>query len=406
MDKQTQEQTPEQAQQHRQQRRHDIDALRALAFGAVMVFHLGMAYVAGWAWHLKSEYAVDWLQWPMRALSLFRLDLVFLISGLSLSFLTGSTNTGCTNPARARWGVLRQRTLRLLLPLAFGMAVVVPYQPYAQGLANGLVQPGFGAFLLRYYSGGPWPPGAFDGWQFGVTWNHLWYLAYLWLYTAVLLLALPLLQSTWGQRLRARFCALSGWRLMVLPALPLMAYSLTLWPWFKPTHDLLHDAWLHAVYFSLFLYGWWLGLDARLWQTLLHSRQRALVLALGLFVLYVSLLVWAQGTVAGAPMAARLVADLTLWAAVLALLGYAYRYLNAPWPWLAWARETVYPWYVLHQTLLIVALSYVAPLRLGAGLEPLVVLSFTVLGCWALSDGLIRRWRWLRPLFGLAARPR
>ena len=34
-------------------RRHDIDALRALAFALVIVYHLGMYYVAGWHWHLK-----------------------------------------------------------------------------------------------------------------------------------------------------------------------------------------------------------------------------------------------------------------------------------------------------------------------------------------------------------------
>ncbi|MCT7061858.1 hypothetical protein M1189_22835, partial [Salmonella enterica subsp. enterica serovar Oranienburg] len=87
-----------------------------------------------------------------------------------------------------------KRTARLMLPLLFGMAVVVPIQPYVQGVANGLVQPGFGHFLLRYYTGGPWPAGAFDGWQFGVTWNHLWYLPYVWIYTLALIALLPALE--------------------------------------------------------------------------------------------------------------------------------------------------------------------------------------------------------------------
>ena len=29
-------------------RRHDIDALRALAFALLILYHLGMLYVAGW----------------------------------------------------------------------------------------------------------------------------------------------------------------------------------------------------------------------------------------------------------------------------------------------------------------------------------------------------------------------
>ena len=38
-------------------RRHDIDALRALAFGLVILYHVAMYYVAGWHWHLKSPHA-------------------------------------------------------------------------------------------------------------------------------------------------------------------------------------------------------------------------------------------------------------------------------------------------------------------------------------------------------------
>src|SRR5258706_982335 len=99
-------------------RRHDIDALRALAFALVILYHGDMYYVAGWDWHLKSPHAAEWLQTPMRALNLWRMDLVFLVSGLAVGLLRrGQT------PDR----LLGQRSLRLLLPLAFGMAVVVPF---------------------------------------------------------------------------------------------------------------------------------------------------------------------------------------------------------------------------------------------------------------------------------------
>ena len=68
-------------------RRHDIDALRALAFALVILYHVAMYYVAGWHWHIKSPHAAEWLQWPMRALNLWRMDLVFLVSGVALAFL-------------------------------------------------------------------------------------------------------------------------------------------------------------------------------------------------------------------------------------------------------------------------------------------------------------------------------
>jgi peptidoglycan/LPS O-acetylase OafA/YrhL len=93
-----------------------------------------------------------------------------------------------------------------------------------------------------------------------------------------------------------------------------------------------------------------------------------------------------------------------LWTALAAILGLAHRHLDRPWPWLSWANESVYPWYVLHQTLIVAAAFLFARWQLGPVLEPGLLLAFTVLGCWALTDGLIRRVPWLRPLFGLKAK--
>ena len=376
-------------------RRHDIDALRALAFALLILYHVGMYYVAGWDWHLKSPHAATWLQVPMRAVNLWRMDLVFLISGLSLGLLLHGRS------ARA---LLGQRSARLLLPLVFGMAVIVPFQPYAEMLAKGLIAPGFGAFLQRYYAGGPWPAGAFAGSDVGLTWNHLWYLPYLWLYSTVFLLLQPLLASGPGRRLQAAFIGLRGARLLVLPLLPLMAASLLLWPHFPPTHDLVGDAWLHAVYFTLFLYGCWSGVDAYLWAELRRLRWVALGLAAGLLVLHFTL----RSFVAPAdPLLlrwpVRLAGDAYTWAAIVAILGWAHHALNRPWPWLAWANTSVYPWYLLHQSLIIVLVFWLAPLQLGPGLEALLVVGGTVLGCWALT-ALAARIDGLRPCFGLGRR--
>ena len=378
------------------QRRHDIDALRALAFGLVILYHVGMYYVADWQWHLKSPHAAAWLQWPMRALNLWRLDLLFVVSGIAIGFLYRGHGAGA---------LFRQRSTRLLVPLLFGMAVIVPFQPYAQGVANGLVEPGFGRFLARYFTGGPWPAGAFDGWKEGVTWNHLWYLAYLWVYTALLGLLLPLLDSAPGRRLRQAFTSLRGAALLLVPAVPLLLYSLSLWPRLPPTHDLLHDGWLHAVYFTLFLYGYWIGLDAGFWAEARRLRWQSLATALAVLALWSTLLGVGLGQAAPGRQLLRLVADIYLWSAIVAVLGWAHHKLNRPWPWLAWANESVYPWYVLHQTVIIVLIAWLAPLQSGPVVEPLLLVAGTVLGCWGIT-ALVRRSDWLRPLFGLKPRAR
>src|SRR3989344_6148972 len=84
-------------------RRHDIDALRALAFALVILYHVAMYYVADWHWHLKSPYAVEWLQAPMRALNLWRMDLVLLVSGLAFGLVRrGQSGAGAGARGRPR----------------------------------------------------------------------------------------------------------------------------------------------------------------------------------------------------------------------------------------------------------------------------------------------------------------
>lgn len=377
-------------------RRHDIDAMRALAFALVILYHLGMYYVADWPWHLKSAHTAQWLQWPMRLLNPWRMDLVFLLSGVSLALLVrGRTPTE----------LLRARATRLMLPLAFGMAVVVPYQAYAQGVANGLVAPGFGAFLLRYLGpGAPWPPGAFGGSEFGITWNHLWYLPYLFVYTAVVVLALPWLRRGGGRRLRAAVCSLRGGWLLLVPALPLMAYAHGLAPRFPATHDLLHDGYLHARYFTVFALGCCLGPDAGLWSELARLRRVALLAALASALAVVAWRLDAFGD--ASRLLGSVLRGLYPWTTMVAVLGLGHAHLNRPWRWLGWANESVYPWYVLHQTLIIVAAAWLAPWALGPVAEPALLLAATVGGCWLMNDLLIRRLRGLRPLFGLPASPK
>ena len=372
------------------QRRHDIDALRALAFALLILYHWCMLYVGGedWDWHLKSSYLGEWLQVPMLFVNRWRMDLIFLISGLSVHFLLRDTRPG---------RFIAQRSWRLLLPLTFGCLVVVPVQPYVQGIAHGAVEPGYLHFLADYFGGRQWPRDAFDGWEHGFTWNHLWYLIYLWCYTMVFAALRPILR-----RLPNPFARLRGAWLLVLPALPLVLWTLTLQPLFDETGDLIHDWYRHAIYFTVFLYGWWLGADNGVWDELVRLRRHALASALLLVSTYMAM-------VFGLPddlpewvlVVGRTLRNLYIWMALCAILGWGKACLNRPFRWLAWANEAVYPWYVLHQSLILLLAYWLLPLHLGPVLEPLLVLAGTVAGCALLHEFVIRRVRWLRPCFGL-----
>ncbi|MCC7597604.1 acyltransferase family protein [Janthinobacterium sp. FW305-129] len=373
-------------------RRYDIDALRFLVFSLLIVYHTAMLYLDGAAFHMKSSYLTETLNFPMVFINRWRMEIVFLISGVSCAMMAHAS----------RGAFLWRRIKRLLLPLLFGVLVVIPVQPYCEGVSNGLVEPGYGAFLLHYFGGYAWPAGAFTGWKTSFTWNHLWYLVYLLLYTIVLVALQPLLAKA-----RPLLTGLRGWRLLILPALPALAATAFLKLRYPETHALVKDWYAHAIYFTMYLYGWWLGNDKGVWQELARLRWHALLLAPCAFAVYLGFdLVYSENLLTWASAGSWPMRNLYMWLAICAILGWSHTLLNKPFAWLPWARQAVFPWYILHQSAIVLLAYWLVPLKLGPVLEPLLILAGTVATCWLGTSLLISKVNWLRPCFGLPAQPR
>jgi peptidoglycan/LPS O-acetylase OafA/YrhL len=342
---------------------------------------------------VKSAHQAEWLQAPMMAINRWRMPLLFLLSGLAV---------GLFQPARDPWRFLKDRTVRLLLPLAFGMAVIIPVQAYCQGVSNGSVAPGFPAFLMDYFTFRPWPAGAFDGSEVGITWNHLWYLPYLWVYTLLLGGLLPLLESRAGKAVMVRVASLA-WpaKLLLLAswiwgAMVLLARD---WP---QANNLFADWYQHAVFFVVFLSGYAMARGGSDPDRLARARRPLLVVAVALGLIHVAFAMAAPDGLQGLTLALlRMSRALYTAAAMLAALAWARALLNRPWGWLPYASEAVFPWYILHQSFNVLLVFVLAPMDLGPVAEPMLVLLGTVGGCALLHHAAIRRSRILRPLFGL-----
>ncbi len=77
--------------------------------------------------------------------------------------------------------------------------------------------------------------------------------------------------------------------------------------------------------------------------------------------------------------------------------------LNRPMRWVPYATQAVYPWYILHQTIIVVVGYNLSKLALGPIVEPALLLALTIGGCYAIYEFLIRRVAVLRPLFGVGS---
>jgi len=368
------------------------DWLRILAFALLVLYHVGMVYVP-WDFHVKHQPTYAALEPLMRLSNPWRMSLLFVVSGLATGLMLG------------RPGLARERSRRLLLPLLFGMAVIVPPQAWLQVRD----QFGYGGsyldFLRLYF-------GAYGGFCSGKqclvlpTWNHLWFLPYLWCYTMLLLLALRVLPQDWLRRSADALARLSGWRLLVLPLLLLGSLRALLFPHFGETHALLDDWAAHAAYAPMFGFGVLLARRRLLLQRLQDLRWPALAVGLAGW----AVLVLYPGTVPGWPsvpeglrLPMRAAFAAAQWCGIVAAFGFARRHLDFDQRWRAPLTEAVFPLYLVHQTIIVGAAVALRPLALPAGAEAALIVALTFGGGFA-AWRLARRTGWLRPCLGLPAR--
>lgn len=387
-------------------RRHDLDWIRVGAFLLLILYHVGMFYVP-WDWHVKSGHEVDALEPIMQLTNPWRLTLLFLVSGAATRFLADSL----ARDGRVGAGRLAgSRALRLLPPLLFAMFVIVPPQSYYQIVQYVRANPGapvgmdaYGGFWLKYAtaSGGWCGP---DGCLITPTWNHMWFVAYLLVYSLIIAVLLALtagrLRGLGGRLERV----LNGWGLLIWPIVFLAAIRLGLASRFEITHDLVNDWYNHALSLSAFLFGFLTARSEALRAAFIRLRWPALLLGLAAWVAYAGY-AWEYRADDAMPadtlrriMRAVYAAD--QWAFIVAILGFGAKHLNHGGPVLRYLTIGVFPFYIVHQTAIVVVGHHLTQLRLPLATEAGLLIAATFAACF-LAYETARRMGWAGLLLGV-----
>lgn len=367
-------------------RRYDLDALRVGAFLLLLLYHLGMFYVS-WDWHVKSDHVLRGLEPWMGLLNPWRLNLLFVISGAATRFMADKASSAA---------LARQRSQRLLVPLAFGMILIVAPQSWAEVVEKNGYPGGFLDFWPRYLS--------FDT-SFGIilpTYNHLWFVAYLWVYTMVAIAVRPF----WPALERVSGRLLNGPALVILPALLFGLCRATAWRAWGESHIVFADAYGHLQYGAAFLIGLVIARNDAAWDFLERRRLAILAaaggaLALGLVTRRYEYIEGAGGLSVGAAF----VREAYAWTVICTLFGYARRYVRSGSPLLTRLSEAVFPFYIIHQTAIVLAGHFLKPLGLPALAEAGTLLTIGVAACLA-TYGLALSVPILRLPLGLKPAPR
>lgn len=371
------------------QRRYDLDWLRVLAFSGVFFYHCSRFFNSS-GWHIKNAETSGIIDIFTGIFDLFGMPLIFAISGASIYFALHSGEAG---------RFLRQRVMRLLIPLVVGILVLAPPQVYLDRLTHGVFNGSFIEFIPHYFQ-----PSNF-------AWNgvHLWYLEYLFIFTLALLPLFLWLKRPVGERVLGylgNFSKRTG--AIFLWALPIIILSVVVDPFgiLKPSPS---EALLRLVMFPIpMIYGYLIFAANDIQQAIIRQRRTSFILSIGLTIisLLVSMGLTKWNWSFSLPTYTLLMtgSSMLIWCYLLAIFGYGMRYLSVQKQSLTYANEAVLPFYILHQPVILIIGYFIIPMQLPIIIKYLIItpVAFGITIGW--YEYGIRRINLLRRAFGLKSR--
>ncbi len=375
-------------------RRADLDWLRVIAFGLLIYFHAAVVFLPQGIPMVINPQASPTLQVFVAFLQEFRLGLLFMVSGMGVRFALRR---------RSRNEFFAERGRRLLIPLVFGMLVLVPPMVYLEKLFIGDAPGTFIDFYSNLFSG-VYPNG-------NLSWHHFWFVAYLFIYCICSWRVFSWISGS-------RFAQWAGWlangyHLFCFAAVLLCA-ELPLRAMFPGFRDLIHDWASFSHWWLLFLAGFSFITYPELLKSCRRLRRPALLLGLlctallfGHFFSFsaASFSPAHDGQVSVLEYVVFCVLRmLNAWCWLLACVGYAGRYLQKPGPLLTYLTQAVYPLFCLHLTISVTLSFLLVPLALPVAVKYVLITSGTIVLSLLIYHLLIRPSVLLRPLFGLTPR--
>lgn len=286
-----------------------------------------------------------------------------------------------------------------MVPLLFSMLVIVPPQVYFERIFNGATF-SYTTFYPTVFEGIPYPHG-------NLSWHHMWFVLYLFFYSLIGLPVFLYLRSANGKKVIATFIERTRKIHGLIIVLPTVLIAVCWSFWSDRTHDFIHDMPWHAYWFSFFFMGYFTGTSERVWQSIEKNRRLYLGLAF-LSILIVNTVRWndqnsgfffAIHPALGYTYLGIFAANGWFW--LLAALGYGKKYLNSNHKILPYANQAIYPFYILHQTVIIIIGFYVIQTEESILAKYLFVSTLSLVASLAIYEFLIRPFRWMRFVFGV-----
>ena len=362
------------------ERQYFIDWLRIALIISVYFYHIGMVFNS-WGWHVKSKEPLTFIEPLMAWLHLWRMPLLFLVSGVGTYYALGF---------RSSKHYLKERFNRLFIPLFIGIFTLVPIQVYIEKIDS---YSSLGNYYLHMFDG-IYPIGNFS-------WHHLWFLVYLFLISLIISPFLNYLRSNTFKNTKNWIIQKTATKLGLNWVLLILIFS----QWFlrqyfpESTHALFND-WAYFTYYLIFfLCGFILFTSDKVINAVANQRRLYLLQTLVFTIIMFSFWVF-EIKIIGQDLIYGITEIIIAWSCGLAAIGYFKVYFNKDNKYRKHLNVAIYPFYLLHQPIIVVVayvvLQWQLPTFVNIGLITLLSLLCVILLYWIIS-----RFNVLRVAFGM-----
>jgi hypothetical protein len=295
-------------------------------------------------------------------------------------------------------GFARDKVLRLLIPFAVGVFTHIALQVYLDRITHHLFSGSFFAFYPHYFEG-------LYGYGGNFAWMglHLWYLQVLFIFS---LAVFPLFYLLKGP---AYSLLTKIGNLIAMPGIILLLMVPVLWLFavLNPQSFIGQrnfGGWPLPVYVLYLIYGFVIFSNTRLQE---HIRKLRVVYLAGalaasavIFWLYGYLLP-PKGTLSFLYFCLLYIVGPWCW--ILAFIGFSLRSLNRNNAFLKYANDAVLPFYIMHQTILLLFGYLILPRQIPDPIKWFLIAVSSFAVTLGLYEFAVRRFNILRILFGMKA---
>ena len=343
------------------ERRYDIDWLRVIAIGLLLIYHIAIIFQP-WAMFIgfiRSEEALESLWKPMTMLNVWRIPLLFFVSGMGLYFAMKKRN----------WKQLFfERGKRILLPFVFGYFAITPLHMY-------VFQEHYNMPLSYFPDSG-----------------HLWFLGNIFVYVLLLSPLFFFLQKNDNGKFKKVISKMMSYAMGPISISVFFMLEVGL---VKPQLFEMYAKNWHGFFigFLAFFFGYlFVYTGSAFWKTVSKWKWFYIGLATILFLIRFT------GFESISNMYLTSLESI-LW--ILSVFGIGYSYLNKPSALLSYLSKAVYPVYIIHMFVLYTGALLILPLNLHPMLQFIGITVFTFIVCFLIYEFVLKRVMFLRPLFGL-----